>query len=332
MPVESSQHSCTLMAFPSIESTDSEDDLKLLQNEIATIANTISKFEPVHLFARSQLIDQAKALTDSNVFVKEGCADQLWIRDTGPVYVQDTVDNKVTAVNFNFNYWGAKLPNTGDEALALSIAEQANEPLVTSSIVLEGGAIEHDGEGTFLGTESCIINDKRNSGKSKSDLEAELAAILGVSHFVWLPGIVGEDITDDHIDAVARFIKPGVVLLRKPHPSAPHSMQRSYKENIAILSKARDARGRTLTIHEVDECNIELFGPADEANGVVASYTNYYLVNGGVVMPEFGQKTDEKALALLEDLFPEREVVQVPLNMLPRTGGGIHCATQQVPA
>jgi agmatine deiminase len=190
MPAESSRHSHTLMAYPSIASADNEDDLKAMQGEIIVIANAISAFEPVHLFTRPALVEQVRPWVSSNVSIKTGPADQLWIRDSGPVYVKDG-KGLLTAINFNFDYWGKKLPRTGDEGLAPAIAEQAGEPCIRSQLTLEGGGLEHDGEGTFLGTESCIINDNRNSGVTKAEIERELRSLLGVKHFIWLPGIAG---------------------------------------------------------------------------------------------------------------------------------------------
>lgn len=332
MPVESAHHSHTLMAYPSMASADDEEHLKAMQDEVVDIANAISRFEPVHLFARPDLVAQAKALVTSNVFVREACADQLWIRDSGPVYVHDNQTNDHVAVAFNFNYWGDKLPHTGDESLAKHIATQANQPSLAASIRLEGGGLEHDGEGTFLGTESCIINDNRNPMMTKADIEAELTAILGVSHFIWLPGIKGYDITDYHIDAFARFVRPGVVLLSKPAARAPAVAQKAFHEARVILSNSTDSRGRQLTVYEVEEPDVTLLGPADEANEVIGTYANYFLVNGGVMIPKFDQATDEQALQFFKEFFPDREVVQIPINILPRSGGGIHCATQQVPA
>ncbi|OAL31928.1 hypothetical protein AYO22_00798 [Fonsecaea multimorphosa] len=320
------------MAFPSIESAESAEHLEALQSEVTSIANAISRFEPVHLYAREELISQATAMVSSNVSVKPAMVSELWIRDSGPVFVQDLSTGKRTAVKFNFNYWGGKLPAIGDEGIAAQIATHANEASVSSKLTMEGGGIEHDGEGTFLGTESCIINDNRNPGLSKSDAEAELEDKLGVTHFIWIPGVKGYDITDYHIDALARFTSPGVVLLSKPGPNAHATAIDVYNSARSILTSARDAKGRTLTVHDCEEPDTTLLGSPDKFNEVIGSYANYLLVNGGVIAPKFGQeKQDTAALELFKRLFPDREVVQVPINMLPRTGGGIHCATQQVP-
>jgi len=332
MPAESAPHSYTIMGFPSMESAESQEHLEALQAEVTSIANAISRFEPVHLYASERLIPQAKKMVHDNVFVKPATLNELWVRDSGPVFVEDLSTGKRTAVNFNFSYWGGKLPRIGDENVAAQIASHANEAIVTSKLTMEGGGIEHDGEGTFLGTESCIINDNRNPGMSKDDVEAELRDKLGVSHFIWIPGIKGIDITDDHIDALARFTSPGVVLLSKPSPSADEIVIDAYKSARSILTSAKDAKDRTLTVHDCEEPDTTLLGPPDKFNQVVGSYANYLLVNGGVIIPKFGQeKQDASALVLFKKLFPGRELVQIPLNMLPRTGGGIHCSTQQVP-
>ena len=332
MPVETARHSHTLMAFPSIQSADDVEHLEALQSEVTNIANAIAKFEPVHLYTREKLTTQAKTMVSANVTVKSATVSELWIRDSGPVFVQDLSTGKRAAVKLNFNYWGGKLPLAGDENIAEQIATDADEALLTSKLTLEGGGLEHDGEGTFLGTESCIINDNRNPGLSKSEVEAELKDKLGMTHFIWLPGVKGYDITDYHIDALARFVSPGVVLLSKPGPNAHTIAVDVYHTSRAILSSAKDARGCSLTIYDCEEPDATQLGPPDEHNEVVASYANYLLVNGGVILPKFGQeKQDDAALHLFKNLFPDREVVQVLINMLPRTGGGIHCATQQVP-
>ncbi|EXJ63446.1 uncharacterized protein A1O5_11495 [Cladophialophora psammophila CBS 110553] len=332
MPAESARHSHTLMAFPSMESAESAEHLEALQSEVVHIANAISRFEPVHLYAQDGLISQAKSMVSDNVSVGPATASELWIRDSGPVFVQDLPAGKRTAVKFNFNYWGGKLPAIGDENVAAQIAAHENETIVTSKITMEGGGIEHDGEGTFLGTESCIINENRNPGFSKSEIETELMGKLGVRHFIWIPGVKGYDITDYHIDALARFTSPGVVLLSKPGPNAHSTAIDVYNSARSILTSAKDAKGRKVIVYDCEEPDATLLGPPDQHNEVIGSYVNYLLVNGGVIMPKFGQeRQDIAAFELFKRLFPEREVVQVPINILPRTGGGIHCATQQVP-
>lgn len=330
MPAEGAPHSHTLMAYPSIASADNEEHLENLQTEVINIANIIARYEPVHLYTRQDLVKAATERAGFNVFVKTATADQLWIRDSGPTYVYDQSNQRV-AINFNFNYWGKKLPPTGDEDIAAQIAGQEKQASSRSKLVTEGGAIEHDGKGTFLGTESSLINDNRNPGMTKAEIEAELSAMLGVTNFIWIPGVKGHDITDYHIDILARFTEPGVVVLSKPAPNSPDFAQRAYEQARMILLNSKDARGKSLVVHDVEEPDLTTLGTPDENNEVVASYVNYHLVNGAVILPKYGQQdTDNAALSTMKSLFPSREVVQVSINMLPRTGGGIHCATQQV--
>lgn len=333
MPAESARHSYTLLAFPKLESAQDEEHWTALKSEVTQIANAISRFEPVHLYACEELLTEAQSMVGANISVKPASVSELWIRDSGPIFVQDLSTEKRTAVKFNFNYWGNKINLAGDEKVAAEIADQEGEISITSTLTLEGGAVEHDGEGAFLGTESSIINDNRNPGLTKSDVEAELTAMLGVTHFIWLPGHKGFDITDHHIDVLARFTSPGVVLLSKPGQNAHPVVVEVYNSARSILASARDAKGRRLIVHECEEPDTTQLGPPlDEFNQVIASYCNYLVVNGGIVLPSYGQeKQDTAALELLKRLFPDREVVQVLINSLPRTGGGIHCATQQVP-
>lgn len=330
MPFEGDRHSHTLMVFPSLASVYSEADLQASQEEVVNIANAIARFEYVHLYTREELMVKARSMAGTNVLVKAAGVDQLWARDSAPTYVYDKQGSR-TAINFNFNYWGKKLPPTGDEGLAAQVAEQESQPTARSRLTTEGGAIEHDGQGTLLATESSLINDNRNPGMSKAEIEHELRAMLGVSSFIWIPGVKGHDITDYHIDILARFVRPGVVVLSKPASSAPDFVVNAYEEAQKVLSNSRDARGGVLAVYTCQEPDTSVLGPPDESNEVVASYVNYHLVNGAVILPMYGQQEpDNQALELFTRLFSEREVVQVHLNMLPRSGGGIHCATQQV--
>lgn len=230
--------------------------------------------------------------------------------------------------------------NTAFAATALGLENgnaavhgQAPVTRIASRVRLEGGGIEIDGEGTFMATESSIIGPARNEGVSREDIEAELKRLLRVSTFIWIPGRVGLDITDCHIDAEARFIRPGVVVVCKPFPGCEAVYVEMYREMMEILEKAVDAKGRRLEVHEIQEPNPALVKghvPGEE-EAPAASYVNFYFTNGGLVIPAFGdEEADRKALATLQALVPDREVRQVAVNALPRTGGVLHCVTQQV--
>lgn len=227
--------------------------------------------------------------------------------------------------------------NTAFASRVLEIENASNpdNPVtrVVSAVRLEGGGIEMDGEGTFMAAESSVLVSSRNEGLTREEVEAELRRLLGVKKFLWIPGREGLDITDCHIDAEARFVRPGVVVCCKPHPSCEQVYWNIYHEMRDILDNATDARGRRLEIHDIEEPDPALIKgdvPGEEV-APAASYVNFYFVNGGLVIPAFGDaEADRKAFELLQRLVPERVVKQVQVNALPRTGGVLHCTTQQV--
>ncbi|KAF5664467.1 peptidylarginine deiminase [Fusarium heterosporum] len=316
------------------------------------------------MFTRPKHVAQAMQTVSKNVTVRPLNASQLWIRDTGPIFVHEVQSGRAAGLKLGFNFWGAKLPSDGDESVAADVIDAVaadskglegketasnDDPLngskqhdtelsnkivypgIETGFISEGGAMEIDSSGTLLATESSIINPNRNPGVSKTELEAKFKEFFGIDKTIWLPGVKGYDITDYHIDAFARFIRPGQVLLSRPSRHAEHCVIGAYTEAKEILSKETDCQGMKLEVVEVEEPHPEDL--SGEVWGVpVASYANYYLVNGGLIMPRFGvAELDDKAYEAFKRCFPERDIMQVDLNTLPKLGGGIHCATQQVP-
>ena len=247
---------------------------------------------------------------------------------TSPQYAEwPAMDEQAMRENTDFASVVLDLENASADTVADAVVR------VQTDIRLEGGGIEVDGEGTFMATESSIIGDARNAGLGKAEIEAELGRLLGVSTFVWFPGRVGLDVTDVHVDAEARFVRPGVVVVCRPHEKAEKVHWEVYSEIRAVLERSTDARGRRFEVHDVVEPDPDrVTGDlAGEEEAPAASYVNFYFVNGGLVIPAFGDaEADEKAFELLKRLVPEREVRQVEVNALPRTGGVLHCVTQQV--
>lgn len=196
MPDEGDPHARTWMAFAWNASIWTSDLLPVVQENLADVAEAISRFEPVSLLVRSQDMNRAKNLLQgvSNVTLVEAQLDDLWVRDSGPVFVRR--DSNDSAVDFNFNGWGNKQVHSNDANVAEKIADTSGVPITRTELVLEGGALEVDGHGTAIITESCMLNDNRNPGWSKADVEAELKYLLGVEKIIWLPGISGKDITD----------------------------------------------------------------------------------------------------------------------------------------
>lgn len=314
----------------------------LVTRDIFSIAEAVSRFQPVTLLAGTERATEArerfKNAARIDVHAIAGGDLDLWMRDVGPTFVRK--GSQVHGINFNFNGWGDKfLPKTSI-GLSSKILGLLNIQEIKSSLVAEGGALEVDGDGTLLATESSIINDNRNPGKSKEDIEAELSKLLGLSKFIWIPGRKDVDVTDCHVDALARFVRPGHVLLARPTQGSP--WEEVYNETKEILAKQTDAKGRTLHVTEVQDADVtKLKLPKDEVDRILAegegyvpalNYANFLLVNGGVLVPQFGDaETDVQAVKVFGELFPEREVVLVRVVVLGLLGGVIHCSSQEVP-
>ena len=336
MPAEWLPHQRTLTAWPNLPGAFNETSLSAARSEVAAIANAISEFEPVWLYATSSEAPGARNMVNENVTVKEADVDNLWIRDLGPVFVRANGSSTTNAaIDFNFNYWGGKVEPTIDPTFARRIlgGEDFKDSIsrVSAGLISEGGALEVDGEGTLLITDSSIINDNRNPNISKKEIEEELKRLLGVSKVIWLKGIKGTESTDWHVDAFARFVpSPGQVLLSKPPPNAHSDILDVYEAAIKTFEHATDAQGRAIEVTDCLEPNQEKL-PGGSIEGMVTSYVNYLLVNGGVIMAKFGDaETDRTAFEQIKRVFPERRVVQVFINELPKLGGGIHCATQHI--
>lgn len=332
MPSEALTHQRTLMGWPDTSSQSTLELLRGAEADVAAIANAISTFEPVTLYCSAPNLERARSLVSDAVDVQVTTTlTELWMRDTGPVFVKDATTGALSGLDMNFNYWGSKYEGP-DAVVAGSILEISGIRRVQAPFTAEGGAIEVDGDGTMLLTESSVINDNRNPGKSKKQLEAEFSAFLGVDKVLWVQGVKGKDITDWHIDAMARFVAPGRVLLsRPPNNSLEPYMLDIYHQAKATLEANTDAKGRKIEVLDLQEADPTLFD--GDPYQMVLSYLNYLLVNGGVIIPSFGDdKADKTAFELFEQLFPDRKVVAVRLTTLRKLGGGIHCATQQQPA
>jgi agmatine deiminase len=209
------------------------------------------------------------------------------------------------------------------------VCEEAGLDRRSTSLVLEGGAVEVDGEGTAILTESCVLNDNRNPGWTHGEVEDELERLLGISRVIWLPGIAGRDITDGHTDFYARFVRPGVVVAGRDDDPESYDYDVT-RQHLDILEDATDAAGRPLEVHVMP-------GPGTvraeyDNDDFAAGYVNFYVCNGAVVMPEFGDPVaDERARQTVAGLFPGRDVVQLDIDPIAAGGGGIHCTTQQQP-
>ncbi|KAH8588472.1 porphyromonas-type peptidyl-arginine deiminase superfamily [Bisporella sp. PMI_857] len=360
------RHIATILGFPSKASLAAEYYESACQ-EIASLAAAISEFEPVRLYAQPTDVVKAQSTIGpavkqssgniNNIAVISFPTNHLWVRDTGPIYVRgtDKANRKSRfAINFGFTEWGHKagandhlsatnrlqwptmnrtqLQENVDFAKKVIEWDISPSPVtrIESKVCLEGGAVVVDGEGTLLATESSILNDNRNPGLSRDEVEMELRHLLGAEKIIWFPGKQGLDPTDVHVDAEVNFIRPGVIVLSRPYRNAPKAWWQVHSEIRAILERSIDAKGRRFEIHIIDEPEPKCLGSLSY-DDPATNYVNFYFVNGGLIVPQFGDVSQDRgALDLFKKLCPDRIVRPVHVRALPFFGGVIHCSTQQV--
>ncbi|MFE3717568.1 agmatine deiminase family protein [Streptomyces cyaneofuscatus] len=321
-------HARTFMSWPALESVWAED-LPYVREDIARIARAIAEYEYVVMMARPDQQKAAQRACGSQVEVIPLAVDDMWARDTVPVFVEE--GGEVIGVDFNFNGWGDKQEHTNDARVGRTLLTKYGIPRVEAPLVAEGGSFETDGEGTLLITESSIVNENRNPGLSRDDIEADLIETLGVDKVVWLKGVRGQDITDAHVDSLVRFTAPGVVLLDQAFPGTPpDSWSRAADQAREVLSKATDARGRRFEVIDLPQPDLDRI--TGEGDDFVSTYANFYVANDSVFMPRFGdRKADDRARGILQEQFPDRDIVPVVIDTVASGGGGIHCATHDQP-
>lgn len=327
MPEESSPHERTFMQWP-VESKPygGREYLEEVQTNIALIARTISKYEPVVMLADGKYHADILAESGAGIELWDIPTNDLWARDSGPTFVR--AGEELAVMDYNFNGWGNKQKHNHDGAIAGLIAERLGIEHIDSGVVGEAGGLEYDGEGTIIAHASSWVNPNRNNA-SASEIAASLQKALGARKTIWAPGVAGKDITDYHIDALARFVSPGRVLIQLPdksNKSDPWSV--AAWETMRILQASTDADGKKLQIIVLPEP----YDIRSKSDDFVASYVNYYVCNGAVIAPQFGDDAaDAKAKSILQQIYPDRKIVFLNTDPLGESGGGIHCATQQQP-
>ncbi|MET8585528.1 agmatine deiminase family protein [Streptomyces collinus] len=325
MPAEWERHEACLIAWPTRESLWGES-YAAVEGEYAAAVRAIAAFEPVTVVVPPGSADRVRFLCDVDITTLEIPMDDSWLRGSGPIFVHGPQGR--VGVDFRFNSFGGRFhPYDQDDKVSERLLRELGIERRATMTVLEGGAISVDGEGTLIATEQCVLNPNRNPRLSREDIEAEFAALLGVTKVIWLPyGHLAGD-TDGHVDHVCQFAGPGRVVVEAcGDPGRPDHLR--LKANRAVLEGSTDACGRSLDIFELPpQQEIQAFG-----QHAVVNYMNFYVANGGVVMPLAGTGTDEEALAAAARAFPDRRVVGVEARALALGDGGIHCITQQLPA
>jgi agmatine deiminase len=329
MPAESEPHERCLMAWP-CRAELWGPQLAEAKRDYAAAANAIAAFEPVLMVARPGEGEEARAACAGAVEVIELPIDDSWLRDSGPIVLRGPRGQRAASC-FRFNAWGEKfLPYDHDARIARRLAEHLGLPAFDAPLVLEGGSICVDGEGTLLTTEQCLLHPSRNPHLDRDQIEDALREHLGVERVIWLgQGLAEDRDTDGHVDLIAAFIAPGSVLLQTVADEADPNWERC-QDNLARLRAARDARGRELEVTELPLL------PRTEVAGepVAVGPLNLYLANGAAIVPVTDAAPGERSaiLSILAGAFPAREIVPVPGAVLAYGGGGPHCITQQVPA
>jgi agmatine deiminase len=327
VPSRTAEHARTFVSWPCRPELW-DGHLAEAEVEYAAVVEAISRFEPVTVIAQPGTRPGLPAGTTYPVDVAEIPIDDSWVRDNGPIFVVDG-HGGVAAVSFGFNAWGEKFaPFDEDARLPARLAQLLGMRVYDAPLVAEGGGLAFDGEGTLITTESVLLNPNRNPGLTREQVEDLLRAYLGIEKVIWLRGGLVEDRdTDGHSDNIVQFVRPGVVLAQMA-PDRANANWDVLRDNRARLAGETDAGGRRLEVAEMPVLPyVEVAGER-----FVVPYTNYYPVNGGIVAPEVEPADDEVGLALLGELFPEREVVSAPSRLLAFGGGGIGCITQQLPA
>jgi agmatine deiminase len=326
MPPEWAAHARSWMAWPCREPLW-RGRMEQARDAYARVAAAIAAHEPVTMLVRPEQAAEARRRLGPGIDLMALPLDDSWTRDIGPTFVRDQA-GRLAAIDWRFNGWGGKYPDhRADDSVPPRIAGHLGISCFAAPFVLEGGAIHTDGAGTLLTTEQCLLNPNRNPGLDRTEMESALADWLGIARVIWLGQGLAEDETDGHVDNVACFARPGLVLALVAE-DASDSNHAPLAENLARLGAARDAAGRALEV-------VPIAQPAERrANGtrLPLSYINFYFANGAVIAPVFDDPADQPALDTLARIFPERRLVAVPALDIVAGGGGIHCITQQQPA
>ena len=348
MPGEFEAHSGCWIAWP--ERPDNwRWGAKPAQQAYAAVAEAINVSEPVTMAVSDGQFEHCRSVLSPAIRVVEISTDDAWIRDMGPTFLVNDAGSR-RGVDWSFTAWGGLqgglyFPWDRDDRVAQKVLEIEGADRYRAPIVLEGGSIHVDGEGTVMATEECLLNPNRNPELSREQIEQVLFDHLGARKMVWLDRGVYNDETNGHVDNLACFARPGVVLLTyaEDESDPQHAISRDAEER---LEAATDADGRSIevvrlpspgpiTISEEEAMGVDAVTgslPRRAGDRLAASYANFYIGTRRVVFPLLDERCDDQAAAILRDTFPDRDVIGVPGREILLGGGNIHCITQQVPA
>lgn len=331
MPAENLPHEGTWLIWPH-RYTYGVEYQRELEDIWVQMVEALHTDERVHIIAYSkeEQIRIERLLTDTAVDMKQidfliAKSDDVWVRDTGPLFLLDG-NNKTVIADFGFDGWGKKVSYKNDDKIPKEVGKQKDiHTIDISSFILEGGAVEVDGNGTLMGALSSVVSKNRNSGLTVKQAEEYLSNYLGIRNFIWLEGVIDEDITDAHIDGMARFLNSQTILT-----VSQRDFRKLYEhinmDDYTKLKEARNVDGKPYNIVE-----LPLTKKIVEGADCYGSYLNYYIGNKVVLVPIYEDENDEIAIQNIQKLYPNREIVPIVVNNLYQYGGMIHCVTQQQP-
>lgn len=324
VPPEEDRHELTFMQWPVNRGVHPDRIfLGMLQQTIANIANSIAEFEPVILLAAKEDHAKARKLLGSNVELWDIPTEDLWCRDSDPLFAKQE-NGKLAVSHLEFNGWGGRQIDKKDGEIAKRVAERLSIPIIASGLKGEAGGAEHDGHGLLMAHESSWVNKNRNPNLSRKEIEVHLLKAYGATRMIWSKGVYDEDITDYHIDSLARFTAAGRVLINLPdNPDMRDPFHKAaFETHDALIADGLDVE----VILEPNKRRVKSYD-------FVASYANYYACNGAIIAAQFGDaEADTTATEALKKHYKGREIITLNVDTLGEVGGGIHCATQQMPA
>lgn len=352
MPAEYEPHRGCVMIWP-VRPGSWPYEAREAQRTFAVIARAIAESETVWMLTAKEYLEKVREVfaEDQNIRVLEIDTDDAWARDVGPTCVVNEA-GVVRGIDWQFNAWGGTYDGLyahweRDNLAASRICEAlALDCYDAQHFVLEGGSVHSDGEGTILVTEACLLSRGRNPGLGKADIEENLKQYLGAEKVIWLPRGIYQDETNEHVDNICAFVRPGEVVLAWTDDREDPQWELS-NASLKVLEEESDARGRSFTVHKLPIPKNRVCITEEELAGFVfeegedirntgerlaASYVNFYISNGGVIVPQFGDVNDARAAEILGGLFPDRKIVPVYARPVIVGGGNIHCITQQIPA
>ncbi|TVQ65954.1 MAG: agmatine deiminase family protein [Balneolaceae bacterium] len=340
MPAEWEMHSATQLHWPSNRHSWPGVRLAKVREVYLNLIEALHRYEPILLFKspdvpRSEVVGllRTKDIDPDEIRIFDIPLNDVWARDCGPIFIRREQNGEISyaVTDWEYNAWGGKYPPyDADNALPAFIASAYHLPLFRPQMILEGGSIDTNGEGLFLTTEAVLLNRNRNPHLSREEIFSRLQQYLGAEKIIWLKnGLEGDD-TDGHIDDLSRFLNKNTVLTMICEDPDDINYA-ALKENLEILQSATDLDGNPLNIVTLPLPSTKIEGTtADGSEHVPASYANFYLANGVVLVPLYDPDTDTDALDLFSTFFPDRDVVGIECSDLVWGQGSIHCITQQL--